>query len=52
MWFKIDESGKDEDGLWAAPDRLMANLNQRLYDVDILRNSIMRQGQYIIWHEM
>ncbi|KAG7085943.1 hypothetical protein E1B28_003471 [Marasmius oreades] len=48
VWFKIDESGKDSDGVWAASDKLDAN--NGIYKVTIPKN--LKPGQYIIRHEV
>ena len=48
VWFKIDESGKTADGLWAATDILTEN--NSIYTITIPPK--LKPGQYIIRHEM
>jgi hypothetical protein len=48
VWFKIDQSGKDASGKWAAAEKLVTN--KGLYSVKIPAN--LKAGQYIIRHEM
>ncbi|KAJ2911966.1 hypothetical protein MD484_g8449, partial [Candolleomyces efflorescens] len=48
VWFKIDQSGKDASGKWAAADTLV--VNKGIYTTRIPPN--LRPGQYIIRHEI
>ncbi|KAG2008478.1 hypothetical protein CC2G_013909 [Coprinopsis cinerea AmutBmut pab1-1] len=47
VWFKIDHSGKDSEGKWAATDRL--NEANGTYTARIPPN--LQPGQYLIRHE-
>lgn len=48
MWFKVDESGKTADGLWAATDLLTASNSVYTFTIP----PKLKAGQYIIRHEM
>ncbi|KAJ2923385.1 hypothetical protein H1R20_g13707, partial [Candolleomyces eurysporus] len=48
VWFKIDHSGKDASGRWAAAETLVAN--KGIYTTRIPPK--LRPGQYIIRHEI
>ncbi|RXW22113.1 hypothetical protein EST38_g3739 [Candolleomyces aberdarensis] len=48
VWFKIDHSGKDASGRWAAAETLVAN--RGIYTTRIPPR--LRPGQYIIRHEI
>ena len=48
MWFKVAESGKTADGLWAATDILTANDSIYTFTVP----ASLKPGQYIVRHEM
>jgi hypothetical protein len=48
VWFKIDQSGKDSSGKWAAAEKLVAN--NGIYKFTIPPK--LKAGQYIIRHEM
>lgn len=48
VWFKIDQSGKDSSGRWAAADKLVAN--KGIYSIKIPAK--LKPGQYIIRHEI
>lgn len=48
VWFKIDELGKTDDGLWAATDVLSAQDSVWTFTIP----AKLKAGQYIIRHEI
>ncbi|KAK0219120.1 glycoside hydrolase [Armillaria fumosa] len=48
VWFKVDELGKTDDGLWAATDVLSAQDSVWTFTIP----AKLKAGQYIIRHEM
>ena len=48
VWFKVAESGKTADGLWAATDILTENNSIYTFTIP----ATLKPGQYIIRHEM